>query len=94
MKEHDSSEDEGTIKVQFHDKEPNKANPLIQEEMSNDVLYEDIENVDVISSPNIDVSDFLHIEEGKWEIDGHPFDGDLINDIDEEYDAKFSIPFL
>jgi len=40
-----------------------------------------------------DVVDYLHIEEGKWEIDGHPFDKEPIYDTDKEDEVKVSLPF-
>lgn len=62
--------------------------------MSNDFINEFLKNVDNVASPNINISDFLHIKEGKWEFDGHPFDGDPIYDTYREYGVEVSMPFL
>jgi len=51
--------------------------------ISNIVHIKDIEKDDPINPLDVDISDYLHIEEGKWEITGHRFDKDPIYDTDD-----------
>lgn len=45
----------------------------------------DLGKDDLATTLDIDISDYLCIEEGKWEIHGHRFDKDPIYDIDDDY---------
>lgn len=52
-----------------------EVNPTFSEDtISDNPLFEDLREGDPVTPSNIDINDYLHIEEVKWEVHGNYFD--------------------
>jgi len=67
---------------------------LLEEVIPIIVNSRDLEKDAPISPLDDDIGYYLHIEEGKWEIEGHPYDKDPLYDNDKEDEVKVSLPFF
>ncbi len=76
--------------IEVHKNEHDEVGPLIHETM----LNKDLEHMDMVVPCDVDISNFFHINEGKWDISNHHFNIDPIYDTDKENDVEVGSPFL
>lgn len=70
----------GADPIEVHNNENDEVQPFMQEEVPNGNLG----NLDVIAPCEVDISDLLCINEGKWEVGNHRFSNVLIYDTDNK----------
>lgn len=73
-----------------------EVNPTFSEDTISDNLhFGDLEEGGPVMPSNIDISDYLQIEEGKWEIHGNCFNKDPIYDTyDDDINRTLVIPHI
>lgn len=77
------------------DSEVESSRVSIKDIILNDTPFEPLEEQgDPMAPLRIDIEDYLHVVEGKWEIIGYHLDKDPIYDADDEPDKDLDLPCI